>query len=921
MSDFDEILKEFLVESYENLDLLDQSLVELEKSPSDPKILANIFRNIHTIKGTCGALGFSKLESVTHAGENLLSRLRDGEILLDREIADALLGMVDAVRNMLSSVESSGNEGETEHTELIKTLLRLASEERSTARTEPDGASRISASSSAPLYERLGGPEAITAVVARFYERVLADPQLVPFFTAVDMDWLRSRQVQFFTQALGGPAVYEGRDMKLAHAHLPIHSRHFERVAGHLVETLKQLGVKQSLIDEVIALVAPLASEIVNTEESGVGGMEKTPEPEDTHERIGEILVKSGHTQAKAVTQGLQEQDRGDPRRLGEILVEQDSVRPREVLDALNAQGTTFTPNISDTSIRVDVELLDKLMNLVGELVLTRNQILQFSTDQNGGNMLATSQRLNLITSELQEGVMKTRMQPIGNIWNKFPRVVRDLALSCNKQVRIEFEGSDTELDKTLIEAVKDPLMHLVRNAVDHGIETPQARQAAGKPVAGRLALHAYHEGGQVIIEISDDGAGIDPKLIKERALQKGIISAERAASLNEKELINLIFTPGFSTAEKVTNVSGRGVGMDVVKTNIEKIGGTIDLQNKLGQGITVKIKIPLTLAIIPALIVTSGGDRYAIAQASLVELVRVEGKKARQRIGNINGAAVYRLRGELLPLVYLNEQLHLSNAESGSRPDAAEDEVTNIVVLQAEDRQFGLVVNGINDTEEIVVKPLGKQLKDIPIFAGATIQGDGTVALILDVMGIAQCANVLSAVEELAIADSEIKPEEQADDRQSLLLVQSRDQGRMVIPLDLVARLEEFPRSMVERVGGQSVVQYRGQILPLIHVSDVLPERRRRPRSEPADESASESESIHVVVHNDKQHSIGLVVGQILDIVEESLTTKGAASRDGVTCTVVIQDKICELLDVPRVIQLAKLGDVDHSTAMKMEA
>ena len=338
----------------------------------------------------------------------------------------------------------------------------------------------------------------------------------------------------------------------------------------------------------------------------------------------------------------------------GKFSFNREPVKPTEVLETLQNQGESRAA-VADSTIRVDVGLLDKLMNLVGELVLSRNQIMQFAANHEDSTFMATTQHLNLVTGELQEGVMKTRMQPIGNVWNRFPRVVRDLAVACGKQVRVEMEGAETELDRTIIEAIKDPMTHLVRNSVDHGIESPQDRVAAGKPAEGRLYLRAYHEGGQVNIEISDDGGGINPEKIRDKALQKGMITAEQAARMSEREIVNLIFLPGFSTAEKVTNVSGRGVGMDVVKTNIEKIGGNVDVQSRSGMGTTLKIKIPLTLAIIPALMVVVGEQRYAIPQVSLLELVRLDGELARKGVEMIHGAPVYRLRGRLLPLVYLS--------------------------------------------------------------------------------------------------------------------------------------------------------------------------------------------------------------------------------------------------------------------------
>ncbi|MCH7977938.1 MAG: chemotaxis protein CheA [Acidobacteria bacterium] len=783
MSDLDNIVKEFLVESYENLDQLDRDLVVLETNPSDQAKLASIFRTIHTIKGTCGFLAFSKLEGVAHVGENLLGRLRDGKLVLNAEITSALLATVDAVREMLRSIENSGNEGDGDYSALTAQLKALQEDS-----SQADADSKDAA---------------------------------------------------------------------------------------------KDAG-------------------------------EQVP--------IGEILVESGKAKPSDVEAGLQQQQAGDPRHLGEIMVEKGAVNPKEVVQALNTQAETRTTAVAESNIRVDVGVLDKLMNLVGELVLARNQILQYNSSRKDSADTAftyTTQRLNLITTELQEGVMKTRMQPIDNIWSKFPRVVRDLALACGKEVRIEMEGKETELDKTIIEAIKDPLTHLVRNSVDHGIETPEVRTAAGKPAVGRLLLRAFHEGGQVNIEITDDGAGIDPEKIKQKALEKGLITSEQAAQIGEREQLNLIFLPGLSTAEKVTNVSGRGVGMDVVKTNVEKIGGVIDISSTLGHGSTVKMKIPLTLAIVPALVVACGGDRYAIPQVSLLELVRLEGEQAKQGVETIQGASVYRLRGKLLPLVYLSREL-------GIESTASDADVINIVVLQAEERQFGLVVEGIHDTEEIVVKPLGKLLKGISIFAGSTIMGDGSVALILDVLGLAQRASVVSDERERTLAEVEAKSQEEAEDREMALLFEVGKGGRMAIPLSLVARLEEIPIASIETTGEQSVVQYRGEIMPLIDLSVVIPERRQRSRDSALDGSAPEKDKIQkdkiqVVVYSDPGGNVGLVVNRILDIVEEKLAIQRPASRPGVLGSLVIKNQVTELLDVKSVIQTGGPNFLDRPVAAEV--
>jgi two-component system chemotaxis sensor kinase CheA len=558
-------------------------------------------------------------------------------------------------------------------------------------------------------------------------------------------------------------------------------------------------------------------------------------------------------------------------------------------------------PAVADGSIRVDVGLLDKLMTLVGELVLARNQLVQFGSTREDAAFLGPLQRLNLLTTELQSGVMKTRMQPVGSAWGKFPRVVRDLAVACGKQVRLELDGQDTELDKTIIEAIRDPLTHVVRNAVDHGIEPPAERVALGKSPEGRLHLDAFHEGGKVVIEITDDGAGIDAGRVREKAVRTGLIDHEQAARMSDRELVNLVFLPGFSTADRVTHFSGRGVGMDVVRTNVEKIGGTVDLESRVGRGTTVRMKLPLTLAIIPALTVTSGGDRYCIPQVSLLELVRLEGEGVRKGIEFIHGVPVHRLRGNLLPLLYLDRELRVES-------DRREGGEVNIVVLQADERPFGLVVDQIHDTEEIVVKPLWKQLKGIGAFSGTTILGDGRVALILDVLSLGQRSGVVAGVRERTRAEKSPASAE-VRNRQTVLLFAVPGGGRMAIPLAEVVRLEEFPRSAVERAGPREVVQYRGEILPLVRVARVLRNgsngHNGKPR--PGDRISPRGEKVQVVVCAPGGRRVGLVVTRIIDVVEEAITVRSGASRPGVLFTAVIQDRVTEFLDVDAVIRSAE--------------
>jgi len=758
MDGMEEIIKEFLVESNEGLDRFDRDLLALEKDCSSRELLDSVFRAIHTIKGTGGVLGYEKLVGVAHAGESLLSRMRDGSLVLSPEIATALLNMADVLRRMLEQIAASGGEGEADCSSVIAGLNAVMGAKN----PRP-----------APPTKRDAGPQ----------------PDLPP--------------------------------------------------------------------------------------------------------RLGDILVTQQICKPADVEAAAELQQEGDPRTLGEILVATGAAHPQAVAEGLKVQSDHR--DVSSNTIRVDVALLDKVMNLVGELVLARNQVLQFTAGREDSGFLSTAQRLNLITTELQEGVMKTRMQPIGNVWNKLPRIVRDMSVSCGKRVEVAMEGADTELDKTIIEAIKDPLTHIIRNAVDHGVELPERRTAAGKPPEGHLLLRAFHEGGQVNIEISDDGAGIDTDKLKAKAIAKGLISSDHAARMSEREVLNLAFAPGLSTAEQVSNISGRGVGMDVVKTNIEKIGGAVDLQSARGKGTLLKIKIPLTLAIIPALIVTSGGERFAIPQVSLIELVRCEGEQA--GIENIHGAPVYRLRGHLLPLVDLNRELRLDAQRRG--------ESVNIVVLQAGDRQFGLVVDEINDTEEIVVKPLSKQLKSVACFAGATIMGDGHVALILDVLGLAQMARVLCELREQSLAERGAAAAEAAAHRESWLLFRLGKSGRMAVPLSLVSRLEEFPAAKTERYAGREVIQYRDQIMPLIRLAEAL-----------GYAGSVDGELLQVVVYAANGRSVGLVVDEILDIAEQAVEVQPMQEAKMLKGAAVIQQRVTDLLDVPALLAEQRLAGLEGARA-----
>lgn len=744
-----DVIREFLLETQENLAQLDGDLITLEKQPRSKGTLANVFRTFHSIKGTAGFVGLVKLQALTHSAESLLSKLRAAELTFNAEIASVLLAVVDAVRQMLSAIEADGSEGDGDYSHLVAELDRIRTGQPALPVAEP-------------------APKP-------------AEPVVVP-----------------------PPA--------------PV----------------------------VLPEPPPIASPTRSTSIVARTAQTMVSAPPSTPETPASTVQEPGADRASAP--------------------------------------------VADTTLRVDVGLLDKLMTLVGELVLARNQIVQFGSTQDDPAFLGTVQRLNVLTTELQASVMKTRMQPIANVWSKFPRIVRDLAVNCGKQVQFEMEGQDTELDKTIIEAIRDPLTHLVRNAVDHGIESPEKRLASGKLAEGHLRLRAFHEGGKVVIEITDDGQGIDPIRVRDKAVRNNAISAAEASRLTTREMVDLVFLPGLSTAEHVSQLSGRGVGMDVVRTNTEKIGGSVDIESNLGEGTTVTMRIPLTLAIIPALIVESQNQRFCVPMVSLQELVRVDRERSTQLIEMVQGAPVYRLRGNLLPLVYLDRELGLVPADTAIAPDEA-----TIVVLLAEGQSFGLVVDTIHDTQEIVVKPLQQQLKSLSVFSGATIMGDGRVALILDVVGLAQRSRVtLGAVQTTRAAKSASVVMRSLRDRTAALLFTTTNGSRVAISLDQVARLEELPRSAIEQVGDREVVQYRGQILTLVRFDELLGDRSQ---------NRLEGESISVIVHGPPGQQVGLAIGEVIDIVEEELTERAPGGRPGTKFTAVVQGRVAEFVDLSEVL------------------
>jgi len=750
MNDNQEFIAEFLVESVENLDQLDRDLLALEERPDDPDRVASIFRTVHTIKGNSGFFGFSKLGALTHSGEHLLGRLRDGKLSLDGRVTGSLYSMVDAVRSILRSIEETGSEGDHDFRELSRTLAAVAAEEAANARD----AAASPASPASP-----------------------ATPAPLPAHTAAALDAPAARSPA--APATAGAAPAESTPLTAASAPAP-----------------------------VVAVPAP------------------SPAP--------------------------------------------------PAASAPSAAAAAPAVAVTESTIRVDVGLLASILDLVGELVLARNQLRSIDTPDPA--VQAVSQRINAVTTALQETAVKTRMQPIDHVFNKFPRTVRDLAVACGKEVQFQIDGADTELDRTLVESIRDPLTHLIRNAVDHGIEPPDVRAAAGKPRAGRLRLRAFQESGQVVIEVSDDGAGIAVEAVRDKAVARGLVTAEAAAALPEDRVLQFIFEPGFSTARQVTSVSGRGVGMDVVRTNIEAISGTVDIHSVAGRGTTVRVRVPLTLAIVPALIVRCAGERFAIPQVAVTELVRLRPGAAGPRIEGLADAPVMRVRGRLVPVVFLDQFLGLRPAGADSRTEGT------VVLVHVDDREFGLVVDGMQSAgsesrdlrdaaslSTIVVKPIGGLLAGLGIYSGASILGDGGVVLILDLRGVHRLAR-LPALDRTA--ETEAEPTAPAAAR---YLVCGTSAGRRVaVPLAEVVRLERYRRDELQQAGSRALVRRGTGFTPVADVDRIMGS---------GGPAAGAGEILSLVVVGGDEGGLGLAVGTIVDVfaAESALQPAGAAGVAGI--------------------------------------
>ena len=745
----DDLLREFLTETNESLDTVDNQLVRFEQDPNNAKILDNIFRLVHTIKGTCGFLGLPRLEALAHAAETLMGKFRDG-MAVTGEAVTLILSSIDRIKEILAGLESTHAEPEGGDADLIDALHAMV--ERGMA-----------AMAAAP-----------------------AEPQIAE-----------------------GTLIYQVLERPLRPGEVPLDD------------------LERAFRDTAAEVATPPA-----------------PAKQQAAKPAAKLAVKKAFAEPE----------------------------------------TAESDRVANHSIRVNVDTLEHLMTMVSELVLTRNQLLEISRRHEDTEFKVPLQRLSNVTAELQEGVMKTRMQPIGNAWQKLPRIVRDLSAELGKQIELEMQGADTELDRQVLDLIKDPLTHMVRNSADHGLETPAERLACGKPEQGTIRLSAYHEGGHIIICIADNGRGLNTERIKAKAVAGGLVTESDLEKMTEAQIHKFIFAPGFSTAAAVTSVSGRGVGMDVVRTNIDQIGGTIDVKSVAGAGSSVTIKIPLTLAIVSALIVEAAGDRFAIPQLAVVELVRARAN-SEHRIERIKDTPVLRLRNKLLPLMHLQKLLKIDGGM------ASDPENGFIVVTQVGSQTFGIVVDGVFHTEEIVVKPMSTKLRHIEMFSGNTILGDGAVIMIIDPNGIAKALGTTGAA-QLEIADENAAMRAVAAEQlTSLLVFRAGSAQPKAVPLALVTRLEEIAIDKIEKSNGRHMVQYRDQLMPLVQMDGV---------------SIATEGAQPILVFSDDGRSMGLVVDEIIDIVEERLNIEVASTHEGILGSAVIKGQATEVIDVGHFLPMA---------------
>jgi len=917
MFEDDETLQMYIEESLEHLGDIESDLLTIEEGGEniDVDLVNNVFRAAHSIKGGAGFMGLTTIKDLAHHLENVLGLIRTNEMIPDSHKISVLLKGFDELESLLNNIDGSNDVDVSGHVEDLENLTKESA------------------------------PEEQQESIAEHVDIVLIDGRVFPNTSSFEIEKYKS----------------EGKNIFLVEYDLIHDIQEKDKLPTEILNSLLKTGaIIESRIDyESVGTLSDstgfnripfqilFASIIEYDMAETLFGIDKKYIHAISDDMIVNTSVTDVDTEPAAMPSVTKQTTATEA-----VAVKQSAAPPTPAVQKAKpvaakakksaAKKTAVPTTKPQTSLRVNVGLLDTLMNLAGELVLSRNQLLQGINSSNTKAAELSSQRIDMITSELQEAIMKTRMQPIGNILNKFTRVVRDLSQQLGKSIDLVIEGKDVELDKTILESINDPLTHLVRNSVDHGIELPSEREQSGKETTGKITLKAYHEAGQINIVISDDGKGLDPDKMAVAAVEKGLMTEQQVDEMTDKQKTELIMMPGFSTAKEVTDVSGRGVGMDVVTTNIELLGGIIELDSTPGKGTDIQIKLPLTLAIIPSQITSVGNERYAVPQVNLNELLRIPASQVKEKIEKVGNADVVRLRGELLPLLDLSKMLgikrtykdpdknehkecsdrrenladrrskqHIINdegllveseeKEAASQEREVEDRryhaqsAMNIAVVSAGAFKYGLVVDQLYDSEEIVVKPVGRHLNKCRAYAGATIMGDGKVALILDIANLAQMAD-LSAVSDAGQTVKQAEAAaEAAKDRAALLTFKNGETEHFAAPLNIVERIERIKTSSIEQLGDRKVVQYRGGALPLYELSQV------------ADFKAlPEKEQQEVIVFKIKDRELGLMVTPPVDALEVNLDVdEGTLKQPAINGSMIINEHTTLLVDIFEMVKI----------------
>jgi len=882
----EELLGEFLTESRENMDSIEEQLMALEKNPDDEELINAIFRVIHTVKGSCGFIGLVRLEKVAHAGENLLGKIRSLKFTVNEDIVSLLLDCADAVNALLVGIEADRVEPELDHSDLIHRLQAAERLVDSMGAAPATAAAGLNQSATKVTGKpAVGTKKTVDEKIVHVHDDTEEEAEPIDTGGIDPTDWLTGYDDELFVDMRKHGWLTPEQAIAAGFAAL----RGLEDLTP--ADALKILGQAKAVIAKGgVVKQSPVASASVEQDDEQDDEQQSEPNGDDS-DRV-ETQVEPATTEESAAAVDATGASPGRASEKSEPLPDSPPAIAHRGPPAAEVaeQPTAATANQpqqvrkagSAGSIRVDVELLDSLMNQVGELVLTRNRLMSMISASGSMEFMRVGREVDHVTERLQSGLLQTRMQPIKTIWGSVPRVVRDISKQLNKKIQVVMLGEETELDRTILNAIKDPLTHIIRNSCDHGIEMPADREAAGKTEAGTLKLSAAQESGYIVILIEDDGAGIPADKVKEKAVKMGVLTEDEARMMNDQTALQLIFHAGLSTAEKVSNFSGRGVGMDVVRTEIEKVGGSVDISSKLGSGTTLRIRIPLTLAIISAMIVGCRQRRFAVPQINIHELLSAPASSEDWRI--IGGQPFFRLRGRLMPVLDLAGCLEL---------DQEKRKAGSIVVIDAGERTLGLLVDEIFGAEEVVVKPLGIHFQSLNQYGGCSILGDGAVIPILDCNGLAQMMQ-LTDDGELAVEQSDEDEHQHRQDMQHVLVF-SHAGHRFAIPMALVERLEKFKIERIESSGSSEVLQYREkELIPVLRWGDLIGKRCDIPAQ------------VYGLILSDGSHRMCLQVNEIEDILEVPLEIRKPSQEEFFLGSTVIMDKVTEVVDVFDIIKRA---------------